>query len=214
MLQVLLSNYRLSDHKKLKFNEAIQKIGFKVENNEVVPFVKEEISPELSNQLYAKIINILYKTGKKMEDTSKSYMDSNEEKMRDVFLAALNSHDDLLPTGETFNRKGKTDISVFFQNELVFIAECKMWYGKKALIEGINQLLGYLTLRNTKAALLIFNRNENFTEILNKITETAESHKCYEELIQTNSNSFQYKFHHPDDNKTNINITFIAINFV
>jgi len=214
LLQALLSNYRLAHDKIIEFDEAIQNIGFKVENNKVVPFVKEEISHELSNQLYAKIINILNKTGKKMEDTSKSYRDSDEEKLRDNFLAALDSHDDLMPTGETFNRNGKTDIIVHFQNEPVFIAECKIWDGEKALISGINQLLRYLTWRNTKVALLIFSRNQNFTSILNKIKETAESHKCYEGLIQTNSNSFRYKFHHPDDNKTKIIITFIAFNFV
>jgi len=36
----------------------------------------------------------------------------------------------------------------------VFIAECKIWEGKKRFSEGVDQLLGYLTWRDTKAAMI------------------------------------------------------------
>ncbi len=214
LLQKLLLNYpHLADDRKIKFNKAIQNLGFKVENAEVVPFTKEEISPELRDELYTKIINILHKAGEKMEDTSKSHRDSDEEMLRNIFLAALNTHDDLTPTGETFNRNGKTDISIFYQGKNIFVAECKIWHGEKSITEGIDQLLSYLTWRNNKTALLVFNHNQNFSDVVRKIKETAESHKCYEELIQTNNNSFQYKFHYPDDNKAKLIVTFISFNF-
>ena len=214
LLQKLLSNYpHLADDRKIKFNKAIHNLGFKVENAEVVPFTKEEISPELRDELYAKIIYILHKTGEKMEDTSKSHRDRDEETLRDIFLVALNAHDDLTPTGETFNRNGKTDISIFYQGKNIFVAECKIWRGEKSITEGINQLLSYLTWRNNKAALLVFNHNQNFSDVVRKIKGTAESHECYEELIQTNNNSFKYKFHYPDDNKAKLIITFMSFNF-
>jgi hypothetical protein len=63
----------------------------------------------------------------------------------------------------------------------VFIAECKFWGGEKQFLETIDQLLSYLSWRDTKAAVIIFNRNANFSDVLKKITEIAPKHKCYKQ---------------------------------
>jgi hypothetical protein len=55
-------------------------------------------------------------------------------------------------TGETFNFQGKTDILIRVEGKNVFIAECKFWKGEKALLATLDQLLSYLSWRDTKAA--------------------------------------------------------------
>jgi len=66
-------------------------------------------------------------------------------------------------TGATFNFEGKTDILLRVDGKNAFIAECKFWTGEKQFLETIDQLLGYLSWRDTKAAILLFNRNQNFS---------------------------------------------------
>jgi hypothetical protein len=57
-------------------------------------------------------------------------------------------------TGETFNFQGKTDILIRVEAKNVYIAECKFWKGEKTLLATLDQLLSYLSWRDTKAALL------------------------------------------------------------
>ena len=59
---------------------------------------------------------------------------------------------------EAFRYKGKTDICIEQDNRAAFIGECKLWSGSKGLSDALNQLLGYLTWRDSKAALIIFNK--------------------------------------------------------
>src|SRR4029077_3780088 len=61
--------------------------------------------------------------------------------------------------GETFNFQSKTDILIRKDGKNVFIAECKFWKGEKAFGETLDQLLSYLSWRDTKTAVVLFNRN-------------------------------------------------------
>jgi hypothetical protein len=58
----------------------------------------------------------------------------------------------------------------------VFIAECKSWKGEKAFGETLDQLLSYLSWRDTKTAVVLFNRNADFSTVLGKIAEIAPRH--------------------------------------
>ena len=87
-----------------------------------------------------------------------------EEQIRDLILVNLNGHYEGNATGETFNGLGKTDILIRASGRNVFVAECKFWSGSKAMHAAINQILGYLTWRDTKAALLVFSKEFEFHE--------------------------------------------------
>jgi len=100
----------------------------------------------------------------------------NEEDLRQHFLVQLNGHYEGQATGETFNYQGKTDILIRVEDKNIFIAECKLWKGAAALTAAIGQLLGYATWRDTKTALLIFNRNRNFSAVVEQIPELVRSH--------------------------------------
>ena len=92
------------------------------------------------------------------------------------FLLFLNGHFQGKATGETFNYEGKTDILIRENDKNVFIAECKFWHGEKVFNETIDQLLGYTSWRDTKTAILIFNKNKDFTSVLKTIDAIAKRH--------------------------------------
>jgi len=77
-----------------------------------------------------------------------------EESIRDVMLVMLNGHFEGQAGAELFNGKGKTDILLRKDDDNVFIAELKVWNGPAALTRAIDQLLGYVTWRDTKAVLI------------------------------------------------------------
>jgi hypothetical protein len=60
-----------------------------------------------------------------------------------------------------------------------FVAECKFWSGSKALLKTTEQVLGYLTWRDSKAAIVLFVRNKEFGPVLDQIEPTVKSHRCY-----------------------------------
>jgi hypothetical protein len=55
----------------------------------------------------------------------------------------------------------------------------------ESLREAIDQLLGYSRWRDAKTALLIFNREENFSNVVAKIPEVVEGHGNYRMSLQT-----------------------------
>ena len=110
-----------------------------------------------------------------IERSPSSFATLKEEAIRDHFLLQLNGHYEGDATGETFNASGKTDILIRAGNRNVFIAECKFWRGPNSFNQAIAQLLGYLTWRDSKCALLIFNRTKDSSAIRIKSHEIMES---------------------------------------
>jgi len=86
-------------------------------------------------------------------------------------------------TGETFNAHGRTDILIRVDGKNIFIAECKFWKGGEYLVEAIIQLLGYTSWRDTKTAILIFNRNKNLSAVLTQIPEIFKKHPNFKKQV-------------------------------
>lgn len=131
--------------------------------------------PILEEKEYQHILEILKSMSLVIERNPSSFALLDEESIRDHFLLQLNGHYEGGATGETFNASGKTDILIREENKNVFIAECKFWHGQKAFGEAVDQLLGYLTWRDSKCALLIFNRTKDSNAIRQKMHEAMES---------------------------------------
>ena len=108
-----------------------------------------------------------------IERSPNSFASLDEESIRTHFLIQLNGHYEGSATGETFNSSGKTDILIRVDNRNVFIAECKFWDGPKSFSEAIDQLLGYLSWRDSKCALLILNKRKNSSAVRKKMSEAA-----------------------------------------
>ena len=140
--------------------------------------------PGITDEDYRHILSVIRHEGRTFEATPKTYAVHDEEELRDILLAHLNGHYQGAAVGEAFRRSGKTDIRIEDQNRAAFIAECKVWRGQKELCAAINQLLGYLTWRDCKAALVIFNKNNaKFTELLGRIHETIQAHEKFRQVL-------------------------------
>jgi hypothetical protein len=134
-----------------------------------------------------------------------------EEDLRTHFLVQLNGQYEGRATGETFNFQGKTDILIRDEGKNVFIAECKFWAGEKQFLETIDQVLSYLSWRDTKAAVLIFNRNVNFSEVLAKIAESAPKHENFKKTVaKLDESSIRYIFHQTNDRNRELTLTVLA----
>jgi hypothetical protein len=172
------------------------------------PFKPE---PALAMEEYETILEIVRNMVQVMERSPKAFENMGEEDLRTHFLVQLNSQYEGGATGETFNFKGKTDILIRADGRNVFIAECKFWGGEKQFLDTIDQLLSYLSWRDTKAAVIIFNRNANFSDVLKKITDIAPQHKCYKRTLAASGESnFRHVFHQPNDANREIIITVMA----
>lgn len=173
----------------------------------------------LSDKGYEDILMHIRNYGKNLEKFKNLYDKFDEEGFREFFLPHLNSiskkHS---ATGETFNKIGKTDILIQDENGLnVFIAECKLWNGESELLKAVDQLLErYVTWRDEKVALIIFNKNmKNFSELLTKASKKLTDHPLFHDYIgPTSDSSFRYIFKHPDDNLKMITLELIIFNCV
>ena len=99
-------------------------------------------------------------------------------------------------SGEAFNKKGKTDIQIKYDSAIVFIAECKFWKGEKIFMRTIDQLLSYLTWRDTKASIIFFVRQKDFSAVLEKVRTTTNKHPNYLGFVNMGDETwFNYRFH-------------------
>jgi len=174
------------------------------------PFMLE---PMLDYEEYRNILNIIRSMTQVMEQSPRAFTEMGEEDLRTHFLVQLNGQYKGQATGETFNYQGRTDILIKVQGKNIFIAECKFWRGPKGLTETIDQLLGYLSWRDTKTAILLFNRNRNFTNVLIRIPDTVQEHRCYKRSETPHSETeFRYVFHQPGDINREVFLTVLAFN--
>lgn len=182
-----------------------------------LPKVKaEKFKPEpaLSMEIYNDVIERIQSMSIAIERSPKTFSRMKEEQLRDLLLVILNAHYEGQAMGEVFNNLGKTDILIRYENANVFIAECKFWKGEKKLLKTIDQLLKYVTWRDTKTAIILFNREGDLTEILEKIPEIVKKHPCCKRdmEIKTGETYFKYVFHHPDDRNREIILTIMVFN--
>ena len=171
----------------------------------------EKLEPALDEADYEHILGVIENMVKVMERSPAAFSDMREEVLRSHFLVQLNGHYEGQATAETFNYEGKTDILIRSEEKNIFIAECKYWGGPKKLNETINQLLGYTSWRDTKVAVIVFNRNKNFTRVLDSIRSTTKEHPNYKrELNQRSETSFRFIFSHRDDSNREMTLTVMA----
>jgi hypothetical protein len=167
--------------------------------------------PVLPEEDYQNILKIIHDMTLVMERSPSSFSTMQEEDIRQHFLVQLNGQYEGKASGETFNANGKTDILVREDGKNIFIAECKFWRGDKSYTDTIEQLLSYLSWRDTKTALIIFNRNKDFTNVLQKIRSLTEAHPlCKSGPKVEEETRFRYVFGQPNDANREVNITVLV----
>ena len=79
------------------------------------------------------------------------------------------------------------------------------------MLETIDQLLSYTSWRDTKTAILIFNRNKNFSRVLAEIPKTTISHPNYVRTLEKKGETTtRYIFRHIDDIDRNLMLSILA----
>lgn len=169
--------------------------------------------PTLDSSTYNEILKICHDTGVEIERHPSIYKDKDEETIRDHFLMVLSPHFQSA-TGETFNKGGKTDILIRHEGTNVFIAECKFWKGIKSYHKTIEQLLGYLTFRDSKAAILCFIKNKELTPVLEQVEAGTSQHSCFvKSYKKTTDSQFRFNFHLKDDDTRGVELAVLCFHF-
>ena len=172
------------------------------------PFVPE---PTLDMQEYEHILSVISNMVAVMERSPKAFQGMSEEDLRQHFLVQLNGQYEGQGTAETFNFEGKTDILLRIEGKNIFIAECKFWRGPEELKKAIEQLLNYTTWRDTKTALLVFNRERALSMVLAKIPETVKTIPNFKKQLDYNSETgFRFVLHHRDDINRELILTMLV----
>lgn len=175
-----------------------------------MPYVPE---PTLDRETYKQILKICHDAGIEIERHPSIYEDKDEETLRDHFLMILAPHFESV-TGETFNKQGKTDILIRHEGANVFVGECKFWKGVKAHHKTIDQLLGYLTWRDSKSAILYFISNKQLEPVLDQIEHMTQEHPCCIKYIGKETHGwYSFQFHLPDDETRGVSITVLCFHF-
>lgn len=233
-IQQLLEQRKGLVSKKFDFME---KIGLKVNPNssdfmipppiakKIIPApvsetskgVKKENVPILQEEVYKDIRDVLYNVGKAVERKPSIYLNKHENDLRDIFLLFLETrYESTSGVGEAFNKKGKTDILLKYAKDgtNIFVAECKFWKGQKKLHDGLDQLLGYLTHRDSKTALILFVDQKEFSSVVKTVKDEIKNHPQFKRHIKdTYEHSINYEFSLPEDSQKVIQIEVMIFHY-
>lgn len=198
--------------------EIILQLNSFYSSNPLDPIVNLDRFSGISREAYEAIIKEINIFGKSLEKFRTLYYKFDEEGFRDYFLPHLNSIlRNQSATGETFNKSGKTDILIQDnEGNNIFIAECKIWHGEKALLVAIDQLLNlYVTWRDEFTALIIFNKdNSKFTDLVLAAKKGIVKHPLFYKFNKETETTASYMFRHPEDERRNIYLELIIFNCV
>jgi len=132
--------------------------------------------PALDAAHYEDALRLTLSWARSLERSPETANKFDEEGLRDQLLMVLNSHFEGRGGAELFNGNGKTDILIRENDRNVFIAECKIWSGAKGAAAALDQLLGYLVWRDSKASLVMFLRVKDATQAIERLHEAVRTH--------------------------------------
>ncbi len=166
--------------------------------------------PCLADSVYIEILQMIQDVGKEFERLPSIYIGKEEEHLRDHFLMMLEPNFEGSATGETFNKTGKTDILLRHESTNVFIAECKFWKGQKSFLATITQLMGYLTWRDSKAAVIMFVPNKEFSTVIETAKQCIDQHPNYLRSVSEKDETWlNYEFHLDGDRNRVVKIAIM-----
>lgn len=170
--------------------------------------------PAIPDALYDELLGIIRHAGASYEGTPQTYRRLGEEGLRDNMLSHINVVFEGKATGETFRKYGKTDIRLEEDSRAAFVAECKLWGGEKVLLEALTQLLGYLTWRDSKTALIMFNKDvAGFTGVQETVPVALKSHPNFlREKPSGQAGEWRYVFRSAEDEAKEITVHVFAFN--
>jgi len=173
------------------------------------PFVPE---PVLTDEDYGRVLAVVRSLTRVMERSPSAFVRSTEETLRDHILVQLNGHFDGKAVGEAFNASGKTDILLRDADKNLLICECKFWTGAKSLTDAVDQLMSYLTWRDAKALLVVFNRTTRMATVLKAIEQGIPEHLLYRRGFRSSGEAeFECVLQRTDDPDREVRLTVMVM---
>lgn len=171
-----------------------------------------EPDPRLLAESYEMLLGRLRVMGRAIERVPEPFANLSEEALQFFFLVILNSQYGLegSASAETFNAGGKTDVLIRWNNQNLFIAECKIWGGEATVSKAIDQLFGYMTVRDTRSAILLFVRTKDFTKTMAKALARAKQHPCFERSEMAPEDEGRLIFHLPQDDAKKVTVAVVG----
>ncbi|QLP99002.1 MAG: hypothetical protein HZY78_00480 [Burkholderiaceae bacterium] len=167
--------------------------------------------PVWAVEQYEHALKVMQDMALVMERSPDAFRSMDEEALRQHFLVQLNGQFEGKASGETFNMSGKTDILLREGDRNVFISECKFWKGPKAYGDAIDQLLSYATWRDSKAAILVFNRGTETSTVLKGIDAATQAHKNFKRAVDwAHESGFRYILHSNEDVNREMTVTVLV----
>lgn len=212
-------------------HKLVEAIGFRVRSREnspqtyTVPVQRKRVpiaksspvgkadpgEPFLDQAAYESILETVASMTRVIELNPKAFATMHEEELRYVLLIPLNIQYEGQATGETFNLGGKTDIIIKVGGKNIFIAECLIWDGPQYFSRKIDQILEYVSWRDTKTAIIVFNRNKEMSRLLAQIPGLVGAHPNHIRSVSSyqNETGFRFILHHRDDPKRELTLTVL-----
>lgn len=165
----------------------------------------------LTDEQLNSIIEVINSDGRNFENTPVTFSKLEEPDLRNIILSHLNLYFPDDATGETFVGLGKADIRLKVFQGQILIAECKYWYGESEFVKAIDQLFSYLTWRHNYGILIIFSKNQNFSEVQEKIKTTLRNHQTYKgELKEISLTHYRSNHLFPNDSSKIVEVHTLA----
>lgn len=166
----------------------------------------------LADRAFEDVLQVLIHSRNALERSPSLAEKLGEDQIRDILLISLNAVFEGAATGETFNHLGKTDILVRIEDTNVFIGECKVWKTEELFVQALDdQLLRYLTWRDTKGALLLFIRNQGVTPVIDKAIALIQQHPNFVQALPggTDYGRRDFILHAKGDPQKKIHLAFL-----
>jgi hypothetical protein len=166
--------------------------------------------PAISREQFEDITSVISSLGKAVERFPDTFGPMGEETLREILLVVLNNQ--FGPAvGELFSRQGKTDVAIVASEGPVFIGECKIWTGPSAFADAIDQLLGYLVWRDTKAALILFVKNKNVSAVVGNAGDGLSAHRLFKRAGAPCAEHPVFILHHDGDMSREIEVVLVVV---
>ena len=166
--------------------------------------------PRISDEDFASIIADIQRTLTSFERLPQGRVGAPEEHLRNEIIAALQPQGPA--TGESYSKRGKSDIYLPYAGHDVFLAECKWWRGQGAFArEALPQLLDrYIIWRDTHTAMILFIRNKNATAVIDKAVEAIQSHPRFVSDSEPIGDVQTFRLHHDGDDARFVRLALLT----
>jgi uncharacterized protein YaeQ len=172
----------------------------------IVPANSDAQDYHLELAIYRDIVSTIDSLGKAVERTPVTHEKLGEEDLRNVILFVLNANYRGQVVGEAFSGAGKTDILLMWEGKAAFIGECKIWKGKAALNQAVDQLFSYATWRDVRVALILFMNPSRMTANQKIADETIRAHSGF----LRSEDAGVYVVRHPQDSARRMTLTVLT----